>query len=107
MSVRPYPVEWERHLVLRDGWRVFARPIRPDDEPLLRELLRHVTQEDLRLRFFKSIKEFSHQFLAKLSQLDYAQAMAFVAIDEANGEVLGVVRFTPRRAMREASLRSC
>ena len=88
----PYPVEWERHLVLRDGWRVFARPIQPDDEPLLRELLRHVTQEDLRLRFFESIKEFSHQFLAKLSQLDYAQAMAFVAIDEANGEVLGVVR---------------
>jgi acetyltransferase len=92
MSVRPYPVEWERHLVLRDGWRVFARPIRPDDEPLLRELLRHVTQEDLRLRFFESIKEFSHQFLARLTQLDYAQAMAFVAIDEANGEVLGVVR---------------
>lgn len=92
MSVRPYPVEWERHLVLRDGWRVFARPIQPDDEPLLRELLRHVTQEDLRLRFFESIKEFSHQFLAGLTQLDYAQAMAFVAIDEANGEVLGVVR---------------
>jgi RimJ/RimL family protein N-acetyltransferase len=86
------PFEWERHLVLRDGWRVFARPIRPDDEPLLRELLRHVTQEDLRLRFFEAIKEFSHRFLVRLTQLDYAQAMAFVAIDEANGEVLGVVR---------------
>jgi acetyltransferase len=72
MSLRPYPVEWERHLVRRDGWRVFARPIRPDDKPLLRELLRHVTQEDLRLRFFESIKEFSHQFLDGLTQLDYA-----------------------------------
>ena len=90
MSVRPYPVEWERHLVLRDGWRVFARPIRPDDEPLLRELLRHVTQEDLRLRFFESIKEFSHQFLARLTQLDYAQRWHLSR--STNGEVLGVVR---------------
>jgi hypothetical protein len=50
-----------------------------------------VTKEDLRLRFFDSIKEFSHQFIAKLAELDYARAMAFVAIDEASSEMLGVV----------------
>ena len=50
-----------------------------------------MTKEDLRLRFFDSIKEFSHQFIAKLTQLDYARAMAFVAIDEASSEMLGVV----------------
>jgi len=49
-------------------------------------------QEDLRLRFFDSIKEFSPQFIARLTELDYARAMAFVAIDEASGETLGVVR---------------
>jgi acetyltransferase len=91
-AVRPYPVQWERHLVLRDGWRVFARPIRPDDEPRLYELLQHVTKEDLRLRFFDSIREFSHVFLARLTQLDYAQAMAFIAFDDVTGETLGVVR---------------
>ncbi len=58
---------------------------------LIRDLLAHVTKEDLRLRFFDSIKEFSHQFIAKLTQLDYARAMAFVAIDEASSEMLGVV----------------
>jgi acetyltransferase len=91
-AVRPYPVQWERHLVLRGGWRVFARPIRPDDEPLLHTLLQHVTKEDLRLRFFDSIKEFSHVFLARLTQLDYAKAMAFIAFDEVTDETLGVVR---------------
>ena len=91
-AVRPYPSQWERHLVLWDGGRIFARPIRPDDEPLILQLLQHVSKEDLRFRFFDSIKEFTHPFLARLTQLDYARAMAFVAFDEGGGEILGVVR---------------
>jgi acetyltransferase len=91
-GARPYPSQWERHLVLGDGWKVFARPVRPDDEPLILHLLQHVSKEDLRLRFFDSIKQFSHPFLARLTQLDYARAMAFVAFDEAIGDILGVVR---------------
>jgi len=90
-NVRLTYLKWQRHLVLGDGGRIFVRPIRPDDEFLIRDLLVHVTKEDLRLRFFDSIKEFSHQFIAKLTQLDYARAMAFVAIDEASSEMLGVV----------------
>ena len=83
--------QWQRHLVLGNGWRIFVRPIRPDDDLLIRDLLAHVSQQDLRLRFFDSIKEFSHQFIAKLTELDYARAMALAAIDEASSETLGVV----------------
>jgi RimJ/RimL family protein N-acetyltransferase len=83
---------WQRHLVLGDNWRIFVRPLGPDDEPLIRDLLAHVSKQDLRLRFFDSIKEFSPQFIARLTHLDYARAMAFVAVDEANGAILGVVR---------------
>lgn len=91
-AIRPYPSQWQRHLVLGDGWRILVRPIKPDDEPLIHDLLVHVSKEDLRLRFFDSIREFSHQFLARLTQIDYAREMAFVAIDEASDETLGVVR---------------
>jgi acetyltransferase len=91
-AVRPYPSQWQRHLEVKDGWRVFARPIRPEDEPLIHELLRHVTPQDTRLRFFMPMKEFSHQFIARLTQLDYARAMAFVAFDETTNEMVGVVR---------------
>ena len=38
------------------------------------------------------MKEFSHEFIARLTQLDYARAMAFVAFDEVTREMLGVVR---------------
>jgi acetyltransferase len=87
-----YPSQWEQHLVLADGCRIFVRPIRPSDEQLVYELLKAVSREDLRLRFFESIKEFTHPFLAGLTQLDYALAMALVAVDEADGNPLGMVR---------------
>jgi acetyltransferase len=91
-AVRAYPSRWQRHLLIKDEWRIFVRPIRPEDEPLIHEFLRHVTSEDLRLRFFAPIKEFSHDFIARLTQLDYARAMAFVAFDETTNELVGVVR---------------
>jgi acetyltransferase len=91
-AVRPYPSRWQRHLKVKDGWQIFVRPIRPEDEPLIHEFLRHVTSHDLRLRFFAPMKEFSHEFIARLTQLDYARAMAFVAFDEVTNELLGVVR---------------
>jgi acetyltransferase len=91
-AVRPYPSQWQRHLEVKEGWRIFARPIRPEDEPQIHELLRHVTTQDLRLRFFGPMKEFTHEFIARLTQLDYARAMAFVAFDEATDELVGVVR---------------
>jgi acetyltransferase len=69
-----------------------VRPIRPDDEPLIHEFLRHVTSQDLRLRFFATMKEFTHEFIARLTQLNYARAVAFVAFDEATNEMVGVVR---------------
>jgi acetyltransferase len=51
-----------------------------------------VTQDDLRLRFFAPVKEFSHSFIARFTQIDYARAMAFIALEEATGQMLGVVR---------------
>ncbi len=38
------------------------------------------------------MREFTHEFIARLTQLDYARAMAFVAFDEGSKELVGVVR---------------
>jgi acetyltransferase len=91
-AVRPYPSQWLRHLVLKDHWRIMVRPIRPDDEPLIYDFLHHITKQDLRLRFFAATNPLNHEFIARLTQLDYARAMAFVAFDEATNEMVGVVR---------------
>jgi acetyltransferase len=91
-AIRPYPKEWERSAALRDGTRILVRPVRPEDEPLYGPFFAGVTPEDLRLRFFAPMKAFGHAFIARLTQIDYARAMAFIALEEASGKLLGVVR---------------
>jgi acetyltransferase len=91
-AIRPYPTEWERHIKLRDGTAILVRPVRPEDEPLYPPFFAAVTPADLRLRFFAPMKEFSHTFIARFTQIDYARAMAFIAVEEATGAMLGVVR---------------
>jgi acetyltransferase len=90
-AVRPYPKEWERRVALAGGRRMFVRPLRPEDEAMVNAFFGRVTPEDLRLRFFAPVKDFSHAFIARLTQLDYGRAMALAAIDEASAELLGIV----------------
>jgi acetyltransferase len=51
-----------------------------------------VTKNDVRLRFFAPVKEFSIAFVARLTRIDYGRAMAFIALDDSSGRMLGVVR---------------
>ena len=82
----------ERHITLRDGEKVLFRPLKPDDAKLYPDFLAEVTHDDLRLRFFESMREVSHELLDKLIHYDPADAMAFIAIEEKSGRMLGVVR---------------
>jgi GNAT superfamily N-acetyltransferase len=84
--------DWERHQTLPDGRSIYVRPLRPDDEALYGPFLAAVTADDVRLRFFGPVKEFNHAFLARFTLMDYAKAMAFIALDETTGEMLGVAR---------------
>jgi acetyltransferase len=38
------------------------------------------------------VKEFGHTFIARFTQIDYARAMALIAIEQSSGNMLGVVR---------------
>lgn len=89
-AIRPYPKHWETPISTRSGLRALLRPVRPEDEPLFATFLRAISPDDLRLRFFAPIKDFGHEFIARLTQIDYDRAMVFLAIDETNGDMLGV-----------------
>lgn len=91
-AIFPYPKEWERQIGLGDGTHALVRPVRPEDDALFRAFFARVTDEDLRLRFFQSVKHFSHEFIARLTQLDYARSIALVAIAPKTGDMLGAVR---------------
>lgn len=92
MVIRPFPDEWQRDIRLRDGRPVHIRPIKPEDEHLYDAFFTHVSRDDIRLRFFSAVRDLSRAFIARLTQIDYARAMAFVALDAQTGDLLGVVR---------------
>ena len=69
-----------------------VRPVRPEDAGAFTRFFESLSPEDVRLRFFASLRSLSPRQLARFTQIDYARAMAFVAIDQASGEMLGVGR---------------
>src|ERR1700720_355286 len=77
---------------VRGGERVLVRPARPEDMALYPDFVGDVSAEDLRLRFFAHIAELSAEEVDKLAHLDYRHEMAFVALDENTGHMLGLVR---------------
>lgn len=91
-AIQPYPTGRERRHALSDGREVILRPIKPEDERLYPDFLARVAAEDLRLRFFAPVKEMGHRFLARLTQIDYAREIAFVALDASGGDLLGIAR---------------
>jgi RimJ/RimL family protein N-acetyltransferase len=82
----------ENHVTLRDGEKVFIRPLKVEDAALYPDFLADVTPDDLRLRFFAPMREVSPELIDKLIHYDPKHAMAFIAIAEADGRMLGVVR---------------
>jgi acetyltransferase len=86
------PDQGELHEILRGGEHVLIRPARPGDVALYRDFVAHVDPDDLRLRFFAHIAEYEDEEAEKLKHLDYRHEMAFVALDETTGEMLGLVR---------------
>jgi RimJ/RimL family protein N-acetyltransferase len=85
------PIEWECDVALDDGEPVHLRPLRRDDAPRLRRLYDRLSTESLYYRFFSPVPPPSDRQLRALTELDYDDRMALVAmIDD---EVVGVARY--------------
>ncbi|HEY1149168.1 MAG TPA: GNAT family N-acetyltransferase [Pseudoduganella sp.] len=94
MAIRPYPQELEEEVDWQ-GTALLLRPIRPEDAPAHVRFFARLTPDDVRLRFFSAMKELPPAQLARLTQIDYDRAMAFIATQtgmDGEPETLGVVR---------------
>jgi acetyltransferase len=95
-AIQPYP----QQLVESWAWQgeaITLRPIRPEDEAQHLRFLEQIDPEDIRLRVFYSRRSIEHSELARLTQIDYAREMAFIATRPLSGdgeETLGTVRAT-------------
>jgi acetyltransferase len=93
-AIRPYPQRWVQTVSWR-GAELTLRPIRPEDEAQHLVFLQRLDAEDIRMRVFYTRRELPRSELARLTQIDYAREMAFIAERHTAGggyETLGTVR---------------
>jgi acetyltransferase len=94
LVISPYPNQYERTLVCLGGLPILARPIRPEDAPLLEDLFRVMSARSIYYRFFRPLKEIPPELLVRFTQIDYDRDIALAAVDQSGtGErILGVSR---------------
>ncbi len=79
LIIAPYPTRYVQSWRCKDGRYVLLRPIKPEDEPLERELIAGLSEESSRFRFFHIIREMPHEMLTRFCNIDYDREMAIIA----------------------------
>lgn len=94
LIISPYPKKYMKQITLNDGQEVLLRPIKPEDEYLWLEMFKNFSQETVRYRFFRIIKDTPHEMRTRYCNIDYDREMAIVAEKRKNSErqILGVTR---------------
>ena len=106
LSICPYPDQYIDIFNLRDGTPVMIRPIRPEDEPLIEELLKTSSEETLMLRFFRKTPNMPREQLVKYCHVDYDRELAFVATlrEDRRERIIGDVRMSKQPDLENAEM---
>jgi len=94
LIISPYPSKYRKKIKLKDGTEVLLRPIKPEDEYLWLDMFKSFSQETIRYRFFRIIKDTPHEMRTRYCNIDYDREIGIVAEIEENGKkrFLGVTR---------------
>ena len=80
--IRPYPLQYVWHEQLKDGSPITVRPIGPEDEPLVKDFHKHLSEQTIYFRYFRVInytQRVAHERLTKICFIDYDREIAIVA----------------------------
>jgi acetyltransferase len=101
LAIRPYPSQYISDWKLNNGTPITIRPIRPEDEPLMVEFHKTLSEESVYFRYFHMIKlsqRITHERLTRICFIDYDREMALVAEyqnpETENREILAVGRLS-------------
>lgn len=100
-AIRPYPVQYVSSWTMQNGTEITLRPIRPEDEPLMVQFHKTLSEESVYFRYFHLIKlsqRTAHNRLTRLCFIDYDRVIALVA-DQQNlqteaHDILAVARLS-------------
>lgn len=110
-AIRPYPVQYVSSWHFLDGRQVILRPIRPEDEPLLIEFHKSLSDESVHSRYLQLLsvgRRTEHERLTRICFIDYDRQIAIVA-EETDAEtrerrILAVGRLSRWHGRNEAEV---
>jgi acetyltransferase len=104
-AIRPYPKQYVSMWTMKDGQEVTIRPIRPEDEPLMAEFHRSLSDRTVYLRYFASLSlgaRIAHERLLRICFGDYEREIVLVAelvnLHTGASGIVGVGRLNKLRA---------
>jgi acetyltransferase len=106
-TIRPYPIDYVTTRKI-SGLKVTIRPIRPEDEPLMVEFHRTLSDRSVYLRYFGLVSfevRTMHERLRRVCFIDYDREIALVAdLKNRDGthQILGVGRLVKEHGTNEA-----
>jgi acetyltransferase len=106
LAIRPYPHKYVGKWNMKDGREVTIRPIRAEDEPLMRKFHQALSDRTVYLRYLSPMvlsERVTHERLARMTHNDYDREIALVVEGEENGEkaIFGVARLSKFRGENE------
>lgn len=100
-AIRPYPLKYVETWVAEDGTRLTIRPIRPEDEPLMVEYHKQVSERSVYLRYLHPMAldtRIAHDRLSRIVFIDYDREMALAAEyqnpETGKREIVGIGRLS-------------
>jgi acetyltransferase len=96
-AIRAYPEAYVSQQALPSGKTVTLRPIRPEDEPLMRQFHRMLSEETVFQRYEAELSldfRINHERLSRICFNDYDREIALIAIDDATQKIAGVTRLS-------------
>lgn len=102
----PYPSQYVQDVHLRDGSDIHIRPIRPEDEPLIKDMFYSFSEKTVYLRYHGTLKSMPHNKLQVFCNVDYDTEMALVAsVGPPDAEdIIGVGRYMTDAAKEAAEM---
>jgi acetyltransferase len=109
-AIRPYPTQYVEAWTMKNGNRVMIRPIRPEDEPVMVEFHKKLSERSVYLRYFQPLKltqRTAHERLTRICFIDYDREMALVAErkkPDGTPDIIAVGRLSKIHGRSEAEL---
>jgi len=109
LAIRPYPLQYVQPWILKDGAPVTLRPIRPEDELLIVNFHKTLSDRSVYLRWLHMLglsQRVAHERLIGVCFIDYDREIALVADyhnpQTGQNEIIGVGRLVKLRGTNEA-----